>query len=286
MKTEPQYVRNQVLPHTQLVTNTENKECQFTVTNTKDTTVHIDNQLITISLYHYLMKTINPVFHLKQLDNYMEVKRISNDRKLILAYKSMNSEMSTQWVETVINYIYDYETFKKEFLNTWWSSSQQSLIKCSIYQDKYDRRSNMSLSAHFLKYAIVTTYLQPKLSEVEIVEAIRFHYPTHIQRMLLTIPSKNISEMLNLLKRIEAMESHESYIKTTNTRNLPSSDNPNIRLNQRRVKPTNQRNNYEQSTAKRHHYPSENEAHPKTNRVTFTCKDNENTPMKFPQSEN
>jgi hypothetical protein len=43
----------------------------------------------------------------------MEVKRISNARKLILAYKSMNSEMSTQWVETVINYIYDYETFKK-----------------------------------------------------------------------------------------------------------------------------------------------------------------------------
>jgi hypothetical protein len=70
---------------------------------------------------------------------------------------------------------------------------------------------------------------------VEIVEAIRFHYPTNIQRMLLTIPSKNISETLNLLKRTEAMESQESYLKTTNTRNLPSSDNPNIRLNQRSV---------------------------------------------------
>jgi archaellum component FlaC len=41
-KTELQYIRNHVLPHTQLVTNTENKECRFTVTDTKDTTVHID----------------------------------------------------------------------------------------------------------------------------------------------------------------------------------------------------------------------------------------------------
>jgi hypothetical protein len=144
MKTELRHIRKHVLSHTQIVTNAE-------VADTKDTTFHIENHLINdFSLPLFNENTANPVFHLKQLDNCMELKRILNDRKLILAYKSMNSEMSTQWVETVINHIGDYETFKKEFLNTWWSTSQQSLIKCSIYQDKYDKRSNMSLSAHFL----------------------------------------------------------------------------------------------------------------------------------------
>jgi hypothetical protein len=214
IKAELQYIRNRILSHTQLATNIEIKECQSVVTNTKDINVHNENQLINdFTLPLFDENTVNPVFHLKQLDNCMEVKGISQERKLILAYKSMNSEMSTQWVETVINNISDYELFKKEFLNTWWSSSQQSLIKCSIYQDKYDRHSNMSLSAHFLKYATVATYLQPKLSEVEIIEAIRFHYPTHIQRMLLTVQSKSISETLHVLKRIEAMEIQESYLK-------------------------------------------------------------------------
>jgi hypothetical protein len=156
----------------------------------------------------------------------MNLKKILNDRKLILAYKSMNSEMSKQWIETVINNIRDYETFKKEFLNTWWSTSQQSIVKRSLYQDKHDKQSNMSLSAHFLKYATVVTYLQPKLSEVEIIEAIRFHNPLLIPIVLLTVQSKNISETLNLLKRIEVMENHESYLRTANMKKAATLESP------------------------------------------------------------
>jgi hypothetical protein len=182
------------------------------VVEKKDATFYIGNHLSNndFSLPLFNENTVNPMFRLTQLDNYINLSNLSDEQKLTLAYKSMNSEKSTQWVETIINQVRDYESFKREFLNTWWSTSQQSLVKCSLYQDRYDKRSNMSLSAHFLKYATIATYLQPKLSEVEIVEAIRFHYPLHIQRVLLTEQSKNISETLNLLKRIEVMEKHDS----------------------------------------------------------------------------
>jgi hypothetical protein len=142
----------------------------------------------------------------------------------------------------------------------------------------------MSLSAHFLKYATVATYLQPKLSEVEIVEAIRFHYPIHIQRMLLTVQSKSISETLHLLKRIEAMEIQESYHKPMNTKTLSSPDNSNIRLNQRRVQKTNTpKDNYEQRSTRRNYQLPENDTY-HTN--TRPDRDNEYTSRRNPQSEN
>jgi hypothetical protein len=77
IKAELQYIRN----HTQLATNIEFKECQSVVTDTKDTIVHNENQPVNIDFALPLFdeNTINPVFHLKQLDNYMEVRGISKD---------------------------------------------------------------------------------------------------------------------------------------------------------------------------------------------------------------
>jgi hypothetical protein len=119
-------------------------------------------------------KLVNPVLHLKQLDNYIKLKKIPNEGKLILAYRSMNGEMSKQWIETIINQIRDYKNFKQEFFNTWWSTSQQSLVKCSLYRNKYSKQSNLSLSAHFLKYATMASYLDPKLSELNLLKLYDF----------------------------------------------------------------------------------------------------------------
>jgi hypothetical protein len=184
------------------------------------------------------------------------------------------------------NQVRDYESFKREFLNTWWSTSQQSLVKCSLYQDKYDKRSNMSLSAHFLKYATIATYLQPKLSELEIVEAIRFHYPLHIQRVLLTVQSKNISETLNLIKRIQVMEKHDFYLRTRNEKFTSTIDSSSLRLNQMRVhSQTNQRNNYEQRMPKKNYYLSERETQSENTRKS-NHEENEYTLMKNLHSGN
>jgi hypothetical protein len=168
---------------------TEDQKCPFEIENSKNTNENTDTNIeLTLPTFDE-KNTVNPVLHLKQLDNYINLKKLSNE-KLMLAYKSMNSVTSKQWIETVLNHINDYEIFKKEFLNTWWSTTQQSLIKCSIYQDKYDKQANTSLSAHFLKYVRMATYLQPALSEIEIVEAVRFHYPLHIQRISVNVQSK------------------------------------------------------------------------------------------------
>jgi hypothetical protein len=76
--------------------------------------------------------------------------------------------LSKQWLEAIYDKLIDYEDFRKTFLYTLWSQSQQSIVKCNLfYQGKYDRQSNLTLSGHFLKYAIMALYLDPRPTEVE-----------------------------------------------------------------------------------------------------------------------
>jgi hypothetical protein len=51
---------------------------------------------------------INPVFHLKQLDEFIRLKCIPEAYQLTVAYRSMAGHMSKQWVETVSHNLRDY----------------------------------------------------------------------------------------------------------------------------------------------------------------------------------
>jgi hypothetical protein len=120
---------------------------------------------------------INPVFHLKQLDEFIRFKGVPEACQLAVAYRPMAGHMSRQWVETISNNLTDYKAFRKALLNTWWSASRQSLVKCSLYQGRYNRQSTLSLSGHFLKYATMASYLEPRPTDEEVIEAIRYHFP-------------------------------------------------------------------------------------------------------------
>jgi hypothetical protein len=169
-------------------------------------------------------KEVNPVYHLNQLEEYMKLKGIPQALKLPIAYRSIVGHMSKQWIETVARDIRDYDEFRRAFLNTFWSSARQSLVRCNLYQGKYNRNAGLTLSGHFLKFATMASYLDPRPSDVEIVEAIRFHYPMGIQRSMLSSQLRGIWEALDLLKRIEVMESSESF-QRPNQQNQPQTQN-------------------------------------------------------------
>ncbi|PNF31608.1 hypothetical protein B7P43_G18000 [Cryptotermes secundus] len=124
--------------------------------------------------------------------------------------------MSKQWVEAVSRNLADYDSFKKEFLNSWWSAARQSLSKCNLYQAKYNRQSGLSLSGHFLKYATMASYLDPRPSDPEIIEAVRYHFPVGVQRAMLTNQLKTIGDTLDLLRRVEVLEAGEGFHRTPN----------------------------------------------------------------------
>jgi hypothetical protein len=85
---------------------------------------------------------------------------------------------------TVSQQLSDYEAFRKAFLSTWWSTAHTN------------RQSNLSLSAYFLKYATMVSYLDPKPSDIKIIEAIRYHFPISVQRAMLSMQLTSIGEIM------------------------------------------------------------------------------------------
>jgi hypothetical protein len=64
-----------------------------------------------------------------------------------------------------------------------------------------------------LKYTTMASYLEPRPTNVEIIEAIRYHFPIGVQRAMLTNQLRTIEETLDLLKRVEVMEASEGFQK-------------------------------------------------------------------------
>jgi hypothetical protein len=139
----------------------------------------------------------NPVFHLRRLDEFIRFKGVPKALRLAVAYRFIVGQMSRQWIETATWNLKDYNAFKRAFLNTWWSGSTQSVGKCSLYHGKYHRNSNLSLSGHFLKQATMAPYLDTRPIDVEVIEAIRYHFPIGVQRSMFTNQLRTIKETLN-----------------------------------------------------------------------------------------
>ncbi|PNF37689.1 hypothetical protein B7P43_G11717 [Cryptotermes secundus] len=74
------------------------------------------------------------------------------------------------------------------FSGNCYSESKQSLVRCSLYQDRFNRRSGLSLSSHFLKYAAMAFYLEPTPFATEVIQAVRHNFPVMVQRAMIGSP--------------------------------------------------------------------------------------------------
>ena len=183
----------------------------------------LSNSELPLPLFDDATET-NPVFHLRRLEEFINFRGVPRPLRLALACRSIVGQIGKQWVEAISHHLQDYEGFKKAFLNHWWSTSRQALAKCTLYQTKYDRRSGLTLSAHFLKFATTASYLEPRPSDIEVIEAIRSHFPVVVQRAMLTNQLHTIEETLDLLKRVEIVEMTENFPRTNiqSTQNSPN----------------------------------------------------------------
>jgi hypothetical protein len=59
-------------------------------------------------------------------------------------------------------------------------------------------------------------YPDPEHSDIEIFEAIRYHFPISVKRAMSSMQLASIGEALELLKKIEIMETQEMYNKGHN----------------------------------------------------------------------
>jgi hypothetical protein len=110
------------------------------------------------------------------------------------------------------------------------------------------------MSSHFLMYSVLATNLSPKLSELDLVDAIAGHFPPCVQRALLSASVRTIQSELTFLNKLETME------QTDSSRGRPNPGPPQNRPNQSHSSGQNQ---YKRDRDKRNnhyvrgtHFPS------------------------------
>jgi hypothetical protein len=107
-----------------------------------------------------------------------------------------------------------------------WNQVAQSNVRESIYQDKYDKQSGLTLSGHFLKYAVLASYLRAEMSDVELINALMGHFALHIQRSFASVQITSVQDATSFLRRLESIEGNESYQESNRGPKPQETQNP------------------------------------------------------------
>jgi hypothetical protein len=79
------------------------------------------------------------------------------------------------------------------------------------------------MSSHFIKYAVLASYLEPKIADGELIDALRSHFPIYAQRAMLGANISTNQEAIDFLKRLEMVEGNDTN-RRSNT--FPNDFNP------------------------------------------------------------
>lgn len=74
----------------------------------------------------------------------------------------------------------------------------------------------------------MASYLDPRPSHVEIIEALRYHYPVGVQRAMLSNQLQTVEATLELLRRVEVMEASEGFHRPHQPHQQPQQQNQNV----------------------------------------------------------
>jgi hypothetical protein len=158
----------------------------------------------------------NAVLHLRQLDDYFNIKAIPKELQLAIAVRTIKCFVGKSWIVATAGDWKDYDDFKAAFVHQFWNQDSQSHARCSIYQEKYNRYDNESMSDHFLKFVALAKFLQPKMTDAEILAAMRNHYSVVIQRNWVTAKIRDIQGAITFLKQIESSVVNDPNRKSDN----------------------------------------------------------------------
>jgi hypothetical protein len=146
------------------------------------------------------------IHFLRELDEYFVVKKIPAELKLPLCFKAIEDPFAKQWFTTVYETIGTYVNVKSAFTNLLWGQTRQAQIRCSIYQDRWDKGMNESYTEHYIRYASQVAMLNPPLSEEDLAGAMVGHFPPEIQNGLICANLKTTQDAIAYLGNMQTLE--------------------------------------------------------------------------------
>jgi hypothetical protein len=119
---------------------------------------------------------------LRELEVYFALRKTPNELKLPLCFRAIEDPFPKQWFATLYDTVETYKNYKTAFSNLLWGQTLQAQIRCSIYQDRWDKQSDETYAEHYIRYASMASMLNPPMSEEDLVRAMIGHFPPEVQK--------------------------------------------------------------------------------------------------------
>lgn len=111
--------------------------------------------------------------------------------------------LARQWWKISRDYIPDWGTFEKQFTRRFWSRERQDNARTQLEFEFHDVNNKISRVAYAMKFISLARDLRPPLSEHEVMDKIKKHFPEDVRATIRILGIKTLPEFLDLLSAID-----------------------------------------------------------------------------------
>jgi hypothetical protein len=156
-----------------------------------------------------------PLHFIRDLDLYFSLKRTPEEVKLALVFRAVKEPFAKQWLSSAFDRMKSYEEFKKAFKELLWSPSRQASVRSAIYLDKHDAGSGESCLDHYIRYANMTSTLNPPMSDLDLLSALTSHFEPRVQQGLICSNLQSTQDALGFLAKLEGLGDHRRPFRSS-----------------------------------------------------------------------
>jgi hypothetical protein len=119
------------------------------------------------------------------------------------------------WSLALSDTVNSFKKFEKAFMEQYWSESPQTEIRVQIYQGRYTAKGKESHVDYILEHAVKAKYLEPSMSLLEFLGAMRGHYAPRIQNSCISTQPKTLQVSTTFLTEVELLKRDKTLWKQT-----------------------------------------------------------------------
>jgi hypothetical protein len=122
-----------------------------------------------------------------------------------LVFRSVQEPFAKQWLSSSFEKLKSNDEFNRGFTELLWNPSRQANIRSSIYLDKYNPYSGESYMDHYIRYANLTSALDPPMTDIDFLSALTPHFEPRIQQSLICGNFQNTHDTLAFLAKHQGL---------------------------------------------------------------------------------
>lgn len=197
----------------------------------------------------------NPMEYLDSVERFISIhQNISTAYLLNLIKLTMTSVETRNWFNIVERNFTTYLDFKEAFIQHFWGPTTQFQYKINLFNGKFDLNRDRKREDYVTNKFAIVQYLEPKMSEGEIVKLLGNHFEGEIARGVVIQKIETYAELINLVKTYDAVCQNEDRRNTQRYRTTNVQEG--IRGYPEYNRPNNQYHNFNRQNFQ--HHPPQN----------------------------